>query len=328
MRTVDAIPQTFAINGIFRISRGSKTSAQVIAVSIAESGYIGRGECVPYARYGETIESVMDQIRSMTPAIEAGMDLSELQSAMAPGAARNAVDCALWDLRAQKTRQSLASVIELGHELQPVLTAFTISLDAPAAMGKAAAVHEHLPILKLKLGGDGDLERVRAVRAAAPHARLMVDANEAWSIDHLRAFAPEFAAMGVELIEQPLPADADDFLKSFNSPVPLAADESCRTLMSLSKIVGKYEIANIKLDKAGGLTEALSLQAAARASGLGTMVGCMVATSLSMAPGIILAQRADVVHLDGPLLLAEDRTPSLRYSGATLYPPEPEVWGG
>lgn len=324
-RSLEVEACTLPIKGVFRISRGSKTLAESIVVRIAERGVVGSGECVPYGRYSENIASVTAQIGAAIRAIEEGADLQELQRLLPPGSARNAIDCALWDLRSRLTGRTVASFAGLSDRLGPVVTAFTLSLDEPQAMAETAREFAHLPLLKLKLGGDGDLERVRAVRRAAPNARLMADANESWRPEHLDAFLPEFAELGMELLEQPLPAGADDALLGYRSPVPLAADESCRDLRSIDDISLKYAFANIKLDKTGGLTEALALADAARAAGMKVMVGCMVASSLSMAPGIVLAQKAEVVHLDGPLLLARDHEPGLRYEGATLFP-DAKVW--
>jgi L-alanine-DL-glutamate epimerase-like enolase superfamily enzyme len=324
-RTLEQQHRTLPIRGVFRISRGSKTVAESIVVTIWEGDCVGSGECVPYGRYGESIESVTAQIEAARPAIERGIDLRTLQELLPPGSARNAIDCALWDLRSRLSGHSVAGFAGLRSPLGPVLTAFTLSLGEPGEMAEKAREFAHYPLLKLKLGGDGDLERVRAVREAAPRARLMADANESWRPEHLEAFLPEFARLGVELLEQPLPAGADVALLDYKSPVPLAADESCRDLTSIDDIRGKYAFANIKLDKTGGLTEGLALAEAARAAGLKIMVGCMVASSLSMAPGIVLAQSAEVVHLDGPLLLARDHDPALPYEGATLYP-SARVW--
>jgi L-alanine-DL-glutamate epimerase-like enolase superfamily enzyme len=324
-RTLHCETRTFPIRGVFRISRGSKTQADAVIVRITEGDMAGSGECIPYARYGESVDSVSAQIASVAGTVCEGIDLRDLQTLLPPGSARNALDCALWDLRSKLSGHSVSSFAGLNAALSPVTTAFTLSLGSPSVMANAARAHNHLPLLKLKLGGDGDLERVRAVREAAPHARLMADANESWAPHHLHLYLPEFAALGIELLEQPLPADADEALLGYESPVPLAADESCRDLNSIAGIRDKYAFANIKLDKTGGLTEAFALAEAARAAGMKVMVGCMVASSLSMAPGIVLAQQADVVHLDGPLLLAEDQEPALRYSGATLFP-DKRVW--
>jgi L-alanine-DL-glutamate epimerase-like enolase superfamily enzyme len=326
VRSLTATVEDFPIRGVFRISRGAKTVAQVVTVTISQEGVTGRGEGVPYARYGETAGSVCAQIEQVRERVQQGMERDELQSVLPPGAARNALDCALWDLTARRTGQPVADLAGLPKALQPVMTAFTLSLDTPERMGAAALGHARLPLLKVKLGGDGDLERVRAVRTAAPSARLILDANESWTPEQLRQFTPHLKELGVELIEQPLPAAEDDFLASFDSPVPLAADESCRGLATLNDVVGKYAIATIKLDKTGGLTEALQLEAEARKAGLRTMTGCMVATSLSMAPGVVLAQRTDIVHLDGPLLLERDREPSLHYEGAMTHPADGGVW--
>jgi L-alanine-DL-glutamate epimerase-like enolase superfamily enzyme len=324
-RTMEQQHCTLPIRGVFRISRGSKTVAESIVVSIREGNAVGSGECVPYGRYGESIESVGAQIESARPAIEQGIDLLALQQLLPPGSARNAIDCALWDLRSRLSGHTVAASAGLAAPLRPVLTAFTLSLGEPREMAEKAREFAHYPLLKLKLGGDGDLERVLAVREAAPRARLMADANESWRPGQLDTFLPEFARLGVELLEQPLPAGADEALLGYASPVALAADESCRDLRSVDDIRRKYAFANIKLDKTGGLTEGLALADAARAAGMKVMVGCMVASSLSMAPGIVLAQAADAVHLDGPLLLARDHDPALRYEGAMLYP-DGNVW--
>jgi L-alanine-DL-glutamate epimerase-like enolase superfamily enzyme len=326
VRTLTAIVEDFPIRGVFRISRGEKTTARVVTVTISQDGLVGRGESVPYARYGESPDSVLGQIERVRERVESGMGIDELQTALPAGAARNALDCALWDLAARTAGKSVLGLAGLPDRLKPVVTAYTLSLDTPEGMGAAALRHAHLPILKVKLGGDGDPDRVAAIRAAAPSARLIADANESWTPEQVRRFTPALADLGVELIEQPLPAADDGFLASFDSPVPLAADESCRDLATLENVIGKYAIANIKLDKTGGLTEALRLEAAARSAGLRTMTGCMVATSLSMAPGVVLAQRTHVVHLDGPLLLADDRSPALRYDGALVHPADGGVW--
>ncbi|CAM3346387.1 N-acetyl-D-Glu racemase DgcA [Bordetella flabilis] len=316
---------TYPIRGVFRISRGSKTQADAVILRITEDGYTGRGECIPYGHYGESVASVIAQIEAIAPMIRDGMDVDRLQSVLPAGAARNAVDCALWDLRSRMSGVSVSAYAGLPGPLAPVQTAFTISLDSPATMAVHAYAHRHMPMLKLKLGGEGDDERVLAVRSSAPSARLIADANESWAPEHLERYLPLFASLGLELLEQPLPAGADDFLSTFKSPVPLAADESCRDANSIPAILGKYSIANIKLDKSGGLTEALRVARGAREAGLGIMVGCMVGSSLSMAPGIVLAQCADFVHLDGPLLLESDITPALPIDGATLSP-DAAVW--
>lgn len=324
--------ESFPIRGSFRISRGAKTEAQVVVAEVTAGdgpgrGAVGRGECVPYARYGLTVDGVVAALEAMAGAVADGIDRHALLTAMAPGAARNALDCALWDLEAKLSGTPVWRLAGLAAPPQPLVTAYTLSVDTPEAMAAAARAAADKPLLKLKLTGDGDLERVRAVRENAPASRLIVDANEAWTIDHLTRFAPAFAGLGVELIEQPLPDAADDALAGFHSAVPLGADESCHGLDSLEPLKGRYQTINIKLDKTGGLTEALMLKKAAETAGFSVMVGCMVATSLAMAPGVILAQGAPLVDLDGPLLLAQDRIPGLRYEGTTVFPPEPALWG-
>jgi L-Ala-D/L-Glu epimerase len=310
----------------FAISRGSKTTAEVVIAEVSDGEFRGRGECVPYPRYGETVDSVVAALEAMKGAVFSGLDRRELQHAMPPGAARNALDCAFWDLDAKRDNCRAAELAGLG-ELRPVVTAYTLSLDTPERMGEAAAAQRARPLLKLKLTGDGDLERVRAVRRAAPASRLIVDANEGWSERHLTEIMPALAEFGVELIEQPLPAGEDEALARVPHPVPVCADEACHTTADLDRLVGKYDAVNIKLDKTGGLTEALALSQAARARGFKIMVGCMIGTSLAMAPAMLIAQGAEIVDLDAPLLLAADRVPGLRYDGSTVYPPEPALWG-
>lgn len=325
--------EVFPIRGSFTIARGSKRQADVVVAEL--SGTLpdgrpvsGRGECVPYARYGETVAGVSSAIQAQAGAIAAGMDRTRLQSAMPPGAARNALDCAFWDLEAKAAGLPAWRLAGLQQEPKPVATAFTLSLDTPDAMAAAARAAAHMPLLKLKLGGDADdIARVAAACQQAPQARLIVDANEGWTLDQLAERAPQLAALGVALIEQPLPAHSDDALAGFASPVPLGADESCHGLENLERLRGRYRTLNIKLDKTGGLTEALNMKAAAEAAGFGIMVGCMVATSLAMAPAFLLTQGADFVDLDGPLLLDRDRTPGVVYNGAWMQPPPPALWG-
>lgn len=317
----------FPIRGGFRISRGRKTEAEVVVAEIRAGDALGRGEGVPYARYGEGTDAVMATLEGLADAVAAGLDRAALARRLPPGAARNALDCALWDLEAKQTGQPVWQRAGLGTAPGPVMTAFTLSLDSPDGMAAAARAAGGRPLLKLKLDGELILERVRAVRAAVPEARLIADANEAWSLDQLLRFAPELAALGVELIEQPLPAADDALLPTVPGPVPLAADESCHGSDSLDRLAGRFQVVNIKLDKTGGLTGALQLKAAAEAAGFGVMVGCMVATSLAMAPALLVAQGAAVVDLDGPLLLAADREPGLRYDAAMVYPPDPVLWG-
>jgi L-alanine-DL-glutamate epimerase-like enolase superfamily enzyme len=319
--------ERFPIQGEFRIARGSKTEAVVVVAEIHDGGAVGRGEAVPYARYGETPEAVVATLEGAAAAVADGLDRNTLAGLLPAGAARNALDCALWDLEAKQTGQPVWQRAGLASPPQPVATAFTLSLGTPEDMADAARAACWRPLLKLKLDGEGVLERVRAVRMAAPQSRLIADANEAWTLNQLNRYAPDLAALGVILIEQPLPAADDDRLPTTPGPVPLAADESCHGRDSLDRLVGRYQLVNIKLDKTGGLTEALGLKAAAEAAGFGIMVGCMVATSLAMAPALLVAQNAAVVDLDGPLLLATDRSPGLRYEGALVHPPEPALWG-
>jgi len=310
----------------FAISRGSRTTAEVVVAEIYDGDWRGRGECVPYPRYGESVESVVEALQAMRGAVFSGLDRHELQQAMSPGAARNALDAAFWDLDAKRANCRAADLAGI-TEMRPVVTAYTLSLDTPERMGEAAAAQRHRPLLKLKLTGDGDVERVLAVRRAAPAARLIVDANEGWSERHLTEVMPVLAEIGVELIEQPLPAGADDALARVPHPIPVCADESCHTTTDLDRLAGKYDAVNIKLDKTGGLTEALILAGEARRRGFKIMVGCMIGSSLAMAPAMLVAQHAEIVDLDAPLLLAADRVPGLRYDGSTVYPPEPALWG-
>jgi L-alanine-DL-glutamate epimerase-like enolase superfamily enzyme len=326
-RRLDVAAESWPIRGSFRISRGAKTAAEVVVVTLSEAGARGRGECVPYPRYGETVGGVVWAIEALRERLEAGLDRAALQTALPAGAARNALDCALWDLEAKTTGRPVHALAGLPPPA-PLVTAYTLSLDTGEAMGRAAAAIADRPLLKLKLGGDADdLARVEAVRAARPDARLIVDANEAWTLEQLLAFGPGLAAQKVALIEQPLPAAADEALRGVARPVPLGADESCHTSADVARLAGLYDMVNIKLDKTGGLTEALAVQRAARAHGLGVMVGCMVATSLAMAPAALLAQGADLIDLDGPLLLTRDRKPGLAYEGATLMAPKTALWG-
>lgn len=330
----DVRRELYPIRGGFTISRGSKREAAVVVAELTATHpdgrvLLGRGECVPYARYGETIDSVTSSIASQASAIAAGMDRMLLQSAMPAGAARNALDCAFWDLEAKAAGLPAWKLAGLAQAPQPVATAFTLSLDSPAAMGEAAAKAAHMPLLKLKLGGNDreDIQRVEEVRRSAPRARLIVDANEGWTLDQLNILGPELVRRGVALIEQPLPAGQDAALAGLGSPIPLGADESCHGIASLADLQGRYRIVNIKLDKTGGLTGALALKEAAQTRGFGIMVGCMVATSLSMAPAFLLAQAAEFVDLDGPLLLERDRVPGIVYDGAWMQPPPAAVWG-
>jgi L-alanine-DL-glutamate epimerase-like enolase superfamily enzyme len=325
-RSLEVAVERYPIAGRFTIARGSRTEAVVVTATIREDGAVGRGECVPYARYGESVEGVAETIAGLAERIEAGLGRTELQDALPPGAARNALDCALWDLEAKQAGVRAWTLAGLAR-LDPVKTCLTISLGPPGEMAQAAAREARRPMLKLKIGGPDDLAAVEAVRGAAPKTRLIVDANEALSLDDLRRLAPELARLDVQLIEQPLPAGQDAALDGYDSPVPLCADETLHTRADLAACEGRYSHINIKLDKAGGLTEALALAAEAKARGFQLMVGSMVATSLAVAPALILAQGAPFVDLDGPLLLARDREPGLAITGSLLEPPSPELWG-
>jgi len=325
-RTLAVRRETFPIRGTFRISRGAKTEAEVVVAELREGTAIGRGECVPYARYGETVDGVVAALEGLKASVARGLDRAALQTLLPPGAARNALDCALWDLEAKRSATPAWRLAGLDPP-KPVATLFTIGLDEPEAMGMAAAAARDRPLLKLKLGAGRVLERVRAVRAGAPTARLVVDFNEAADLDELRAAGPEMAALGIELIEQPLPAGKDAILAGLEFPIPLGADESVHDSADLTRMLAAYQTVNIKLDKTGGLTEALAMKGRAERAGFAIMVGCMVASSLAMAPALLLAQNARYVDLDGPLLLARDRTPGLRYEGASIHPPEPALWG-
>ena len=318
--------ERFPIVGGFTISRGSKTEAVVVVASIGDGTHAGCGECVPYARYGESVEGVVSAIEDCASAVAQGLTRFELQSLLPAGAARNALDCALWDLEAKRSGRRAAELAGL-PPLHPVTTAFTLSLGSPEAMAAKAREAHRYPLLKLKLGGDGDKERLLAVREAVPRARLIVDANEAWQPHDTESLLAAAAAEGVELVEQPLPAGNDGLLAEIERPVPVCADESVHVSASLDALSVRYDAVNIKLDKTGGLTEALLVGERARELGLKIMVGSMVATSLSMAPALLVAQDADWVDLDGPLLLARDRAPGLSYAGALVSPPPPELWG-
>jgi L-alanine-DL-glutamate epimerase-like enolase superfamily enzyme len=318
--------ERWPIAGRFAIARGSKTEAAVIVAEIAEGPLRGRGECVPYARYDESIEGVAALLSTFDTAIAGGLTRTALQEALPPGAARNALDCALVDFEAKASGRPAHEILGLPAPA-PVHTAFTLSLDSADAMGRAAEAARAFTLLKVKLGPQGARERLEAVAAAAPNARIIVDANEAWTLESLAALMPALEASRVVLIEQPLAASADAALAGFTSPIPLCADESLHSRAELTAVAGRYQCVNIKLDKTGGLTEALALAKAARARGLGIMVGSMVATSLSMAPAMLLAQDADYVDLDGPLLLAKDREPGIVYQGSLMARPAAALWG-
>ena len=326
MRTLTARSETWPLAQAFVISRWAKTEARVVVAEIAEGAHSGRGEAVPYARYGETVERVLSQVEGVRGRIAAGATRAELQDLLPAGAARNALDCALWDLEA-KQKGVRAWTLAGRTRLDPVKTCFTISLGSAEAMAETARAHARRPMLKVKIGARDDLDLVSAVRAAAPKTRLILDANEALTFDDLVRLAPEFARLDIKLLEQPLPAGADGALEGYASPVPLCADESLHTRAELAHCSRLYQAINIKLDKTGGLTEALALREAAMARGLLIMAGCMVSTSLAMAPALIIAQGAEVVDLDGPLLLARDRAPGLEVIGSILNPPQPALWG-
>lgn len=310
----------------FVIARGAKTEAHVIVAEVSEGGATGRGEATPYARYGETVEGEIARIEAVRAALEAGLTRQALQDALPPGAARNALDCALWDLEAKVSGVPAWQAAGRSRP-DPVKTCYTISLDTPEAMADAARPMARRPFLKLKIGGPDDLDRVAAVRAAAPKTRLIVDGNEGLTFEDLVRLAPEFARLNVKMIEQPLHADADEALEGWTSPVMLCADESLHTRRELATCARRYGAINVKLDKAGGLTEALAVVAEARALGLDLMAGCMVATSLAMAPAMIIAQGAEAADLDGPLLLAKDREPGLVFDGSLIFPPTAQLWG-
>lgn len=310
----------------FTISRGSKTAAEVVVATVEADGVGGRGECVPYTRYGETTVAVADQLQALAPAVAAGLDRDQLAHRLPPGAARNALDCALVDLACRQRGVPAWQLLGLALP-RPVVTAETIVLARAAEMAADAARLADRPCLKLKVAADGIVERVAAVRRAAPRARLIVDANEAWTGAVLTAVLPDLAELGVAVIEQPLPAGADDALCRLTSPIPICADEACHTRADLDRLPGGYTMINVKLDKTGGLGEALALIAAARRRRLGVMIGCMVATSLAMAPALLLAGLADVVDLDGPLWLAADRTPGLTFAHGVIYPQPTGLWG-
>lgn len=319
---IEVTRDVFKLARVFTISRGSRTEAQVLTVRVNEGLHAGWGECVPYARYGETLDSVTAQIKGL-PEVVTRASLYDLLPA---GAARNAVDCALWDLEAKQAGRrvwEMAGVIEPS----PQVTAFTLSLDAPDKMEAQAAANAHRAVLKIKLGTPDDMPRLEAVRRGAPRAKIIIDANEGWTADIYADLVPHLIRLGVQLVEQPLPAAEDDALLSMERPVPVCADESCHDLGTLMGLRGKYDVVNIKLDKTGGLTEALALRAAAQMQGFDVMVGCMVGSSLAMAPAVLVAQGVSFVDLDGPLLLAEDRATPLVFDEAGIHPSTAALWG-
>jgi len=322
---LDAQEQSWPLDKPFRIARGTRTEARVVVVTVTDGRYTGRGEATPIARYGQSAASVLAQIESMKS--EKSLDRQQIQKLLPAGAARNALDCALWDLEAKISGKRAWELANMPI-VPEVETSFTISLDAPAAMAEAARADANTPILKLKLGGDDvDLARVEAVREAAPSARLLIDANESWSPSHYREIVPALRGLGVELIEQPFPSDADEVLETLDHPVPVCADESCHTSADLPGLTHRYEVVNVKLDKTGGLTEALLLCERAREAGFKLLIGCMVCTSLGIAPARLLPSASDYVDLDGPLLLAGDRHHRLSYQNGKIGIPSRELWG-
>lgn len=312
---------TFQLAQVFTISRGSRTEAQVLTVRVERDGHVGWGECVPYARYGETLKSVASEIEGVD-----ARSRPELFEALPAGAARNALDCAFWDLEAKTAGVRVSDLAGLGP-LKPEITAYTLSLSTPEMMEAQAAKNAFRPLLKIKLGTTDDMPRLEAVRRGAPLSRIIVDANEGWSAAVYLDLAPHLVRLGVELVEQPLPSSDDDALLGLERVLPTCADESCHDRKSLAAMQGKYDFANIKLDKTGGLTEALALKDAAQAAGFGIMVGCMVGSSLAMAPATLVAQGAAFTDLDGPLLLAEDRMEALKFDEDGVHPPVAALWG-
>jgi L-alanine-DL-glutamate epimerase-like enolase superfamily enzyme len=325
-RHLQATIEIFPIAGLFTISRGSKSQAEVITCTITENGIAGRGECVPYRRYGETVEGVLNEIEAMAGAVAKGLTRLDLQAAMKPGAARNAIDCALWDLDAKLSGQRVAEMIG-ATSTKPLVTAFTLSLGEPEVMAEEARRNATRPLLKIKLGTEDDESRMRAVARGAPNARIIVDANEGWTPDNLVRHMQIAAEVGVALIEQPLPAGQDAALAGIQRLVPVCADESVHATGDLAALADRYDAVNIKLDKTGGLTEALAMKREAQRLGFSVMIGCMVGTSLAMAPAVLLAGDAAYADLDGPLLLARERENGLRYEGSLVYPPEASLWG-
>ncbi|TEW52344.1 L-Ala-D/L-Glu epimerase [Psychromonas sp. RZ5] len=326
MMKVNLLHESWLIEGSFTISRGSRTHANVVVVELQQGGHTGRGECVPYARYDESIESVIAELAALKDKIAAGLTRQEMQTLLPAGAARNALDCAYWDLACKQSGQRIWQQLEIA-EPKPLITAFTLSLDTPERMKEAAIKNAHRPLLKLKLAGEGDVERVTAVREGSPNARIIVDANEGWNEQQYLTMVPELVKLGVEMIEQPLPASDDAALEHLPRPITLCADESCHDRSSLKHIIGRYDMINIKLDKTGGLTEAIALKEEAEEAGLTIMVGCMLATSLAMAPALIVAQNVQIVDLDGPLLLAEDRQPGIEFDDSLMNVYPAELWG-
>jgi L-alanine-DL-glutamate epimerase-like enolase superfamily enzyme len=319
---LEVAPEVFPLAQAFVISRGARTEARVITVTITDDGFVGRGECLPYPRYGETADSVSAQLVGLPERF----DRAELQALLPAGAARAAADCALWDLEAKRAGRRVWHMAGLA-EPRPLVTTYTLSLDTPEAMEAEARKHARKPILTLKLGSEGDMGRLEAVRRGAPRTRLVVDANEGWTADLYAELAPALLRLGVEVVEQPLPAGDDAALAEVERVLPVCADESCHDRATLPGLKDRYDMVNIKLDKTGGLTEALKLRPDAEAMGFGIMVGCMITSSLAVAPAVLIAQGAALVDLDAPLMLARDREHPLAFDEAGIHPPEPELWG-
>ena len=318
---------THPLSAPFRISRGVRTATEVVVATIRRDGFSGRGESLPYARYGESVASVIEEASTLAQAVAGGMDRRELLELLPPGAARNAIDCALWDLESRQRGLSVAAMLGQPEPLPPLVSAQTVSLDTPERMERAARALSHLGLVKIKVDAGNPAAQIRAVRSALPDARLIVDPNESWTLELLREMQPVLAEARIDLVEQPLPAGQDDCLLGFASVARLCADESCHTEDDLPRLAGTYDMINIKLDKAGGLTAACRLADAARTQGFEIMVGCMVATSLSMAPATMLAGRAVFIDLDGPLWLARDRDAALVCEHGRIFPPTPQLWG-
>ena len=323
---ITARHESWALDKPFTISRGTRTTAEVVVVTIEQETILGRGECVPYSRYGESIDSVIEQIRRAAPDLASNCNREALQNMLPPGAARNALDCALWDWHAKAAGTRIWELAGI-QATAPLICAYTLSLEDTESMQQSARDHSQLPLLKIKVDREQAIEKIRTVHQAAPRARLIVDANESWLESDLIAHFPLLAGLGVSLLEQPLPAGNDDILGELPHPVPVAADESCHTTSDLTALRGLYDVVNIKLDKSGGLTEGLRLREAAVQAGMGIMVGCMVGTSLAMAPSMVIGCQADYVDLDGPLLLAKDREPGLRYRSGFVDMPTADLWG-
>ncbi|MGY3039720.1 L-alanine-DL-glutamate epimerase-like enolase superfamily enzyme [Rhodanobacter sp. TND4EL1] len=327
LRELNVSERSYPLVAPFRIARGVKYAAEVVTVEVRQAGRVGRGEAVPYARYGESMASVLDEIESLRGRLSTGMGRDELQLCLPPGAARNALDAALWDLESQLS--SVPVWVSLARQPRtPLRSAITLSIDTPARMGEAAARIADAGLIKIKVDADDPAARIEAVRRAAPAAHLIVDPNESWTIDILRELEPMLRRMGVELLEQPLPVEADDALRDFRSPIPICADEACHVTADLPRLRDRYQAINIKLDKTGGLTEAWRLLRAARAGGFKIMVGCMVCSSLGITPALEIAREAEFIDLDGPLWLQDDYPGGVSLHDGLLAPPAAAFWGG